>query len=84
MLTIQSILDSKAGAAAKAFLRVAAAAAFGAWAMAGFPLSELTGGDLEQYVQAGLAAGAALVGVNAVGPWETRYGRQRAKTPKGD
>jgi hypothetical protein len=79
MLTIKAILDSRAGKAATAFARVAAAAAFGAWAMAGFPLSQLTGGDVEQYVQAGLAAGAALVGVNAVAPWETRYGRRSGK-----
>lgn len=73
-MSVKSIIDSPTGSAAKAFLRVGLAATFGAWAMDGFPLSEFTGGALEQYIQAGLAAGAALVGVNAVAPWEDRYG----------
>lgn len=79
---LDRIKTSHAYAAALAFLRVAAAATFATWAADGFPLSEVTGADLEQYVQAGLAAGAALVGLNAAGGWETRYGR--GSTPADD
>lgn len=70
------LLKSQFGAMLKSFARVAVAAAFAAWMSAGFPVTNLSGDDLTNYLELGVQAGAALVLANYFGPWETRYGPQ--------
>jgi hypothetical protein len=73
-IMVKNFLATPLGAAIAAFVRVFLAAVFGAWANAGFPINTLTGSAVDAYLQAGLVAAGALIGINAVGPWETRYG----------
>jgi fluoride ion exporter CrcB/FEX len=66
---VKNFLATPLGAAIAAFVRVFLAAVFGAWANAGFPINTLTGSAVDAYLQAGLVAAGALIGINAVGPW---------------
>jgi hypothetical protein len=66
---------SKVGQALLSFLRVAGATVLACWVDAGMPLSTLTGADLVVWVELGVQAGAGLVLLNYLGPWEKRYGR---------
>jgi hypothetical protein len=76
---------SRVGQALFAFARVALATLAACWLDGGLPVRDLTGTMVLDWVELAIQAGGALVLVNALGPWETRYGRKGPKTlSRGD
>lgn len=73
----KALLATQFGQVLLSFLRVAAATVVGAWINAGSPLSP-SGGDVTTWLELGISAGVTLVVVNYLGPWEKRYGRNKA------
>ena len=78
----KNIWATPAGQATLAFLRVFVAAVLGAWLQAGMTLRGLTWDLAVTWVEVGLSAGVALVLANYLGPWETRYGRNKVSDAK--
>lgn len=77
MIYLDAFLASSVGKASLAFLRVAAATLLACWVNAGLPVQDLTSSLVLGWVELSIQAGAALVIANFLGPWETRYGRNK-------